>query len=132
LAANHAFDGMFSSNLKKSSFFNRFLIWLISIVSLIVGAVVARWIFHEAGYGFDFQDESFALLVAENPREYLLLPSRIGFFLKPFYEMAGRDIPLLGQFSYLLLAFGLYLNFLFAWRMPADATVCFAEKVCLF
>ena len=76
--------------------------------------------FHESGHGLDFQDESFALLVAEHPDEYRLLSTRVGYFLQPFYLLAQRDIPLLRQFSYLLLILGLYLNFHFpreSWRM---------------
>ena len=110
----------------------RGLLLLQVLLATIPGILVASWIVNEAHHGMDFQDESFALLVAEHPDEYQLLPTRIGYFLRPFLLACGHDIPLLRVFSYLLLATGLFLNFVQGRRISTGTDPGATERLNLF
>ncbi|MEK9984855.1 MAG: hypothetical protein VW879_08930, partial [Opitutae bacterium] len=101
-------------------------------LTTISGIIIAIWVIDEAYYGMCFQDESFALLVAKDPNAYQLLPTRIGYFLRPFVLACSNDIPSLRVVSYLLLATSLFLNFVYGRRMSTGLDPCFGDRVCFF
>jgi hypothetical protein len=100
-----------------------------SIVIAVSAALIVRtvWLL---GRGFDFTDQSFYLMLSQQPAGYELTYGLFGYGLHPLYELVGGSIAAMERVGALVLVvLGAALGFVISnktrmdWRRPAGAQI---------
>ena len=104
--------------------------WSASSIVIAASATLIVTTFRLLGRGFDFTDQSFYLMLAQQPAGYELTYGLFGYGLHPLYELVGGSIASMQRVGALVLvvlgaALGLVISdkTRMDWRRPAGAQI---------
>lgn len=96
--------------------------WLVVAFSLLATLFIVGWVLKYSGYGIDFTDQSYHLIMISNPFAYNFSATLFGFVYYPLYLLLDGDIVLLRQANVLITFFLAWaLSFVFLSLLVVDS-----------